>query len=339
MRNKSHRGCSAAFGRSAMSAMLLIGGMATPVLAADTIKFLYPWDKTNKANWEVVQEIGKLIKQKSGGQLDVKIFNRTVVPPFKQLQPVSAGAFDLHYTSTAYHAGATAIGQLGDTINPSGEKRRSSGLFDLVDKHYQKTQNLKVLGWAGSPGYHILLKNPVGADGGLKGLKLRGNPAYEPIISALGGTTVTLPPTQIYTSLQKNLIDGTAWVQHSMVERKFHEVVKYMARPRFGVSTNLLVMNLARFNKLDPKMQNVMLEIGKDFELIAPKYPRENAVFNEAEMLKKGVKLTKFGDQYAGKINALYNEGVWKRIIKQHGAEAEAIIKLAKEKGMVQNEE
>lgn len=307
--------------------------------AAETIKFLYPWDKANKANFDVVEEIAKLIKEKSGGEIDVKIFNRTVVPSFKQLQPISAGAFDLHYTSTAYHAGATAIGQLGDTINPSGPKRRSSGLFDLIDKHYQKTQNVKVLGWAGSPGYHILLKNPVGPDGGLKGLKLRGNPAYEPIISTLGGTTITLPPTQIYTSLQKNLIDGTAWVQHSMVERKFYEVVKYMARPRFGVSTNLLLMNLPRFNKLSPKMQVVMLEVGKEFEVIAPKHPRENAVFNETEMLKRGVKLTKFADKYAKQINQLYNEGVWKRIVKQHGAEAEAIIKIAKDKDMVQNEQ
>ncbi|MGE3245202.1 MAG: TRAP transporter substrate-binding protein [Beijerinckiaceae bacterium] len=323
------------FGQAVALAVMLPAGAAS---AAETIKFLYPWSKVNKANYDVAQDIAKLIKEKSGGELDVKVFNRTVVPPFKQLQPVSAGAFDLHYTSTAYHAGATAIGQLGDTIAPDPDKRRSSGLFDLVDKHYQKTQKLKVLGWTGSPGYQILLKKPVGPDGGLKGLKIRGNPAYEPIISAMGGTTVTLPAPQIYTALQKNLIDGAAWVQHSMVERKFYEVVKYMARPKFGVSTNILVMNLDRFNKLSPKMQKVMLDVGRAFDDIAPKYPRENAVYNENEMQKKGVKFTKFGDQYVSKINDLYNNGVWKRIVKQHGAEAEAIIKLAKEKNLVQSE-
>lgn len=187
----------------AASACAMMALAAGPVSGAESIKFLWPWTKVNKANWDIVQSVIKDIEKLSSGNIKVQAFNRTVVPPFKQLQPISAGAFDLHYTSTGYHAGATSMGQLGDTLKKDPKLRRSSGLFDLLDKHYQKTQNIKLLGWAGTPGYHILLKNPIGPSGDLKGLKIRGNPAYKPLIDALGGTMITLPAPQIYTSMQK----------------------------------------------------------------------------------------------------------------------------------------
>ncbi len=300
--------------------------------AAENIKFLWPWTKVNKANWDIVQLIKKDIESLSKGKIKVAVFNRTVVPPFKQLQPVSAGAFDLHYTSTGYHAGATSMGQLGDTLQKDPKLRRGSGLFALLDKHYQKAQNLKLLGWAGTPGYHILLKKPIGPSGDLKGLKIRGNPAYKPLIDALGGTMITLPAPQIYTSMQKNLIDGASWVQHSMIQRKFYEVAKYMARPVFGTSTQVLLFNLTRWNKLGKDEQAALIQTGKNFEYNADKIVSADAEVNLKGMLAKGVKTTNYGPKYFDRVQQIYNDGVWKRIAKKHGKEAEAMIKLIKEK-------
>lgn len=303
-----------------------------PASAQQTIKFLWPWTKVNKANYDIVEAVKKDIDKLSGGKIKVRDFNRTVVPPFKQLQPVSSGAFDLHYTSTGYHAGATSMGQLGDTLKKDPKLRRSSGLFDMLDKHYQKTQKLKLLGWAGTPGYHILLKKPIGPSGDLKGLKIRGNPAYKPLIDALGGTMITLPAPQIYTSMQKNLIDGASWVQHSMVQRKFYEVAKYMARPVFGTSTQVLLMNLARYNKLSDEEKKVMQQAGMNFEHTADRIVSADAKVNLKGMLEKGVKITKYGPKYYDRIQQIYNEGVWKRIAAKHGKEAEEMIKVIKDK-------
>lgn len=305
-----------------------------PALSADTIKFLWPWTKVNRANFDIVQSVIKDIETLSKGNIKVKSFNRTVVPPFKQLQPISAGAFDLHYTSTGYHAGATSMGQLGDTLKKDPKLRRGSGLFDLLDKHYQKSQNIKLLGWAGTPGYHILLKKPIGPSGDLKGLKIRGNPAYKPLIDALGGTMITLPAPQIYTSMQKNLIDGASWVQHSMVQRKFYEVAKYMARPIFGTSTQVLLMNLAKYNKMSDANKKALLQAGKNFELAADRIVAADAKVNLKGMFDRGVKITKYGPAYYDRIQQIYNDGVWARIAKKHGKEAVDMIKIIKEKGV-----
>ena len=321
-----------------LAALLAAGlGLIQPA-AAEELKLLLAWSQDNEANWRTAQALADKLAERSQGRLTLRIFDPTVVPAMKQLQPVSAGAFDLNYTSPGYHADATSIGSLGDTVVPDPEKRRSTGLFDMVDQNYQSTQNVKMLGWAAKEGYQFLLKNPVGPDGGLKGLKIRGNPAYEPIISALGGTTVTLASNEIYPSLQKNLIDGSAWVQSSMMSNRFDEVAGYMARPAFGAATLILVMNLDKFESLSPEDQQVMLDLGRDFEVLSRQISAEVSAHDIEGMLAHGVQYTEFGAEYANRINQIFNEGVWQRTIAQHGAAAQAIIDKIKETGMAQDE-
>lgn len=317
---------------AATGALAVIGSAGAA--NAETLKFLIPWTSANESNAKTADAIMKAVKEASNGRLEFKLFGPAVVPPFQQLQPVSSGAFDVHYTSTAYHAKETGIGQLGDTVIRDPEKRRSSGYWDAVDKHYQTKHNLKIIGNAGSTGYQIILKEPVGPDGGLAGRKIRSNPAYDGIVRALSGTPVLLPPTQIYPALQKGLVDGAAWTVHSIESNKFHEVAKYLARPEFAVSTNLLVVNLDKWKKLSPEDQKALLEVGRKFETIAYEIPAAIQKRDEEFMKKNAGGFTQFGEKYAKQINKIYNEGIWNQIIRQHGDEARAIVDLIKEKNI-----
>lgn len=117
-----------------------------------------------------------------------------------------------------------------------------------------------------------------------------------------------------------------------MIQRKFYEVAKYMARPVFGTSTQVLLINLARFNKLGDADKKVLLQAGKNFEYSADNIVSADAKVNLKGMLDKGVKITKYGPKYYDRIQQIYNDGVWARIAKKHGKEAEEMIKIIKAK-------
>lgn len=321
----------------AISAAVAIWALSAPLAqAAETLKFLMPWTSANESNAKTATAIMAAVKDATKGEIELRLFGPSVVPPFQQLQPVSSGAFDIHYTSTAYHAKETGIGQLGDTVTRDPVKRRESGYWDAIDKHYQTKHRVKVIGNAGSTGYQIILKSKIGNDGGLAGRKIRSNPAYDSLVRALGGTPVLLPPTQIYTALEKGLVDGAAWTVHSVESNKFHEVAKILARPTFAVSTNLLVVNLEKWKKLPPAQQKGLLEAGRKFEELAYSIPAEIAARDEAYVLKNGGALSNFGDKYARQINTIYNEGIWEQVIRQHGDEAREIVALIKAKNIAQ---
>lgn len=307
---------------------------ASTVQAKEVMKYLYPWSPALVSNEEMRKWMFEEIKKDSKGDIEFRLFGPSVVPPFQQLQPVSSGAFDIHFTSPAYHGKDTGIGQLGDTVDPDPEKRRSSGFWDAVDKYYQTKHRLKVIANAGAPGYQILLKEAIGEDGGLKGRKIRSNPAYDSLIRHLGGSPVTLPPAQIYTSLQKGLVDGSAWPLHSLQSQKFNEVVKFMARPVFGRSTNLLLMNLAKWNALKPEQQKALLAVGRKLEDVAMQIPARIAAEDEAFMLKSGAQLTNYSAEHAKRINEIYNAGIWERVIKQHGDDAKLIVDIIQKSGV-----
>ena len=119
---------------------------AGPALAqTKTIKLLSSWDRTNFATFEAALIFQEEVKKGSGGKLEVDIKGPETVPPFQQLQPVSAGVFDILFTHGVYHAGAKGLTLVADAMEPDLDRRRSSGVFDYFDTYYQKHNKLTMV--------------------------------------------------------------------------------------------------------------------------------------------------------------------------------------------------
>lgn len=318
---------------SVAAALLLLTGSVAQ--AAQTLRLLMPWNQSSAGNIAVGNHLIKTIEEMTGGEIKITKFDNGVVPPFEQLEPVSSGVFDLHYTNPAYHAGDTMIGQIVDTTVADAEKRHASGLWDLIDKAYQK-RNLKLIAAGPSTGFQFLVRD-VSPDGTLKGLKIRSNPAYDGTIRALGGAPVQLPIGEVYTSMQSGLIDGTAFPVHGVVSAKMGEVSKFQVRPVFGQGTALVLMNLTKFNKLSPELQKKMLAAGRQFEDTCFKVVAVIAAADEAELVKSGVPTKRLNDTAASQINQYYNQSLWDQAAKTGGAEAAEIIKFVKDHELVFN--
>jgi len=52
-------------------------------------------------------------------------------------------------------------------------------------------------------GYQVFLKDSLSANYDFNGHKIGGTTSYHGVIQALGGSPVMLPPSQIYTTLEK----------------------------------------------------------------------------------------------------------------------------------------
>ena len=191
---------------------------------AQQFKLLGGWAENNvNAYWPGAQ-YKKNLEAASAGKMTVAISGPEAVPPFEQLQPVTAGAFDIVYTHPTYHSkGLAGVAE----IIPFGlEQWRSSGVWDYIDKYYQKTHNVKLLALValGTEGYHCYLKAP------------------------LGGVPVVMPMGDVYTSIEKGVVDGGCAPANVMLATKHHEVAKYRVEPRFGLLVSMIAINLDRFN-------------------------------------------------------------------------------------------
>jgi len=320
---------------SAMAVVAAAVTIAPPEASAEEFKLISGWPQNFPFTEEVIPRFIEIVKQEAGGDVSVTVSGPDTVPSFEQLQPVQAGVFDMLYTHGAYHSGTTGIGLAIDAVVNDPVRRRTEGIFEFMDKHYQQ-QGMKLIALpsTGTKGFGFYLRDPITGTPGLEGRKLRGTVTYHPLIKALGGVPVNLPPGDIYTGLQRGTVDGAAWALVGAEAYKWDEVIDYIAKPTFGQLSLMILMNLDRWNELSPKMQAAITEAGRLIEIEAIAVFDKMQVDEELSLQKKGMKITEFKQEEAARFEQTFSNGVWSVAGTASKSEAEQMRALAKSKGM-----
>jgi len=314
-------------------ALLVVAMSAAPALAAE-YRMLTSWDKSNPAVPLLAEGFAKNVEAASKGNIKFVLSGPETVPGFEQLQPVASGAFHMLFTHGIYHYGQTGISVGLDAVRGTIEERRASGLFEALDKDYQKL-GLKVIGvpLSAKVGFAFALKSPVGPEGDLRGKKIRGTPTYHPLIRMLGAAPVVLPIPEVYTALEKGVIDGAGSPVVGLLGVRWHEVAKYVAEPSFGFAHQLFLMNLSTWNRFSDADKKLLLDEGRKMEDLWYREYDRMAEAEIKELVAKGVTLTKLGPSPA-KLNEVWGEGLWELAEKKSPAEAKQLHAIAKSKGL-----
>jgi TRAP-type C4-dicarboxylate transport system substrate-binding protein len=305
-------------------------------VSATNLKLLTSWNKDNWPTYAVLDQFHKNVKAIGKGKVTLTISGKEVVPPFEQLQPVSSGVFDMLFSHGIYHAGSKGLAFTFDAIDNGAKKRRDAGLIDYIDKYYQKHNNMKVLGIvaASNQGYHIFLKKPLSVAGDLKGRKIRGTMSYHGVIRLLGASPVVLPGGQIYTALEKGVIEGAAWPAAGMLSMKHYEVAKYKVRPTFGTSNLGFWINLNKWKTLSKGDQKILVDAAKKTEIEMPGIG-DQILKEEGKALEKfGVKVTNLTAAKHAEVKKVWAESMWKISQKCCSDGANGIRALAKKAGL-----
>ena len=275
------------------------------------------------------------LKEISGGKMSVRFNGPDVIPTFEQFQPVQAGVFDLLVTHMSYHAGTIGLGVAVDATTADPTKRRvAGGAFDFLDKEYNKV-GMKIIALPPLTPYQFVLKSPLtGNTPSFKGLKLRSNPSIQNLIKSLGGAPVTMAGGEVYTALQKGVIDGAPWTTVGVRDFKWNEVADYLVRPTFASLSLMLAMNLNKYNALSAEEKNWLHEAGKKTEFDSLAYYKELGDSEIVDLKKGGMKETWLSKEDAAQVEKYWNDGVWAMAIDKSGKVAEDFKKLAIEQGL-----
>ena len=104
--------------------------------------------------------------------------------------------------------------------------------------------------------YHIYTNK--GFDGSLKGQKTRITPVYREFFAALGGTVVQTSPGELYTALERGVVDGYGWPIAGIFDLGWQDRTKARVDPGFYGSENGILMNLASWKALTPAQQGFL---------------------------------------------------------------------------------
>lgn len=297
-------------------------GGGTPKQQADTAKSAKPiewkilssWGPEEREVYEFLIPFVEELNKKAEGRLKVSWFGPESVPPFEQFKPVVDGVFDALFTNGAYHMGEIAVGSMIEMgVCKSLQQAKELGLVDLVAEAYEK-KGLKLITPVQSGGYHIILRNKKIDKADLTGLKIRATPLYQTMIERLGGATVNAPASEIYTLLEKGVVDGACWPASDAIKYKWNEVARYQVRPKFGQVYYPLFASLKTWNKLPPDLQKLIMDTADAMSTEVRDRLVKGQEEEEKKLVEMGMEVISLPPEEGKKLVEAFYRGNWEKL-------------------------
>ncbi len=100
----------------------------------------------------------------------------------------------------------------------------------------------------------------------LEGMKIRTTGAWADILKKLGASPTVLAPADIYTALERKVIDATEFITPATnLKLGYHKIARYIVFPGVHQPThaNEVVLRIEDWNKLSEKTRSRMVDAGK----------------------------------------------------------------------------
>ena len=182
------------------------------------------------------------------------------------------------------------------TMDPVKSVTIARRVYDKVpylSKVFEDKFNQKLIGLIADNGYNLGTTFEWNQVSDLKGRKLAGAGLNLKWLEYAGAVPVQSSLPESYTSMQTGVYQGWIMFPSGYVNFKLHEVGKYYTEIGFGAITwHGLTINRARWAKLPKDVQNIILEVGREYEAKTGTVNLE-AYPKQLEQLRKGGAIVK----------------------------------------------
>src|SRR5262252_1066590 len=205
------------------------------------------------------------------------------MPPFEVGNALKSGVVDLANSTGAFYTNVMPEADSWKlTERPMSELRKNGG-YDYMSHLYAEKMNAIFLARHvdGNP-FHLYLNKPISSPD-LTGLKIRITPVYRDFFQALGATVVQTAPGEVYTALERGVVDGYGWPITGIFDLGWHEKTKYRVDPGFYSAEVSILVNKSAWAKLSAEQRQVIADAAAWIEAQAADVAQEN----EADIAKQ----------------------------------------------------
>jgi TRAP-type C4-dicarboxylate transport system substrate-binding protein len=162
--------------------------------------------------------------------------------------------------------------------------------------------------------FHLYLNKKI-EKADLTGLKIRITPVYRDFFQALNANVVTTAPGEVYTALERGVVDGYGWPIGGLFDLNWQQHTKYRVDPGFYDAEVSLVVNLDKWKALNPKQREFLESMAGELEQ-QNDYWKQYAVEEAKRQSEAGIQTIKFDDEQTKVyLNKAY-EVAWAAMIK-----------------------
>ncbi|RLB40626.1 MAG: hypothetical protein DRH12_09755 [Deltaproteobacteria bacterium] len=268
----------------------------------------------------------KRVKVLTKGRLEITPYPAgAIVPTFEGLDALQNNVLQAIHTWPGYFAGKepgfAAISDMVAAYTDPWQKDTwmyYKGGWQMLNEMY-RPYNAITVGWMFWGTESMVSKKPIRRMEDFKGLKMRVPQGMTAMLfQKLGASVVVLPGGEVYSALDKGVIDTADWATISMNNRMgFYQIAKYTNYPGFhSMPLGDFTVNMDEWKKLPDDIKQILKTACREWCWDS----RERIAVDDlrviGELKKKGVHIIKWSNEDLFRVRAVAME-VWDEYAKK----------------------
>lgn len=303
------------------------GGAGT---APVTLKVVSAWAENNSMN-DALWMLRDVVKEKSQGKLVLQWGGGPeAIPAFELADSLRSGVVDVAWTAHTYNTAQIPVveGAKFSSLTPAEE--RQSGAAAFYDQLYKEKLNAHYLG-KGTPGltYNLYTNFQVTKLDDFKGKAMRVTPAYAAFVEALGASSITTDPGEVYSALERKMVQGYGWPSVGIADFGWEEVTKYVIEPSFYQVDVIALVNQNAWDKLSPELQKILEDSMQEVETKAAEHFKAKIAEDRQKLQAKGLQVLKLEGDVAQQYLKVASDAGWAKVLQkdaQNGAKLQRLL-------------
>ena len=261
--------------------------------------------------------LAKNVEAMTQGRLKMQVFaGGELVPPLEVFDAVSQGrAVQCGSTAPYYYAGKVPESQFYSDL-PFGMPHRGKmawlycgGGMELFREIYKPYNLYPIMMLSTGTQMGGWFRKEINSLADLKGLKMRIPGLAGKVMAKAGVNVVNLPGSEVYTALERGVIDATEWVSPLYDSRLgLYQAAKYYYYPAWHepATTVPLVVNTKAWEALPDDLKIIVeMACAESVSWTLAKADVQNGPILKELVEQKGVKLCKFPDDVIRKLHKI----------------------------------
>ncbi|SHK57085.1 TRAP-type mannitol/chloroaromatic compound transport system, substrate-binding protein [Reichenbachiella agariperforans] len=268
--------------------------------------------------------LAKWVEQMSGGRLKIEVYGGgELIPSLECFDAVSHGAVEMMSGSGYYWAGKIPAATFFSSI-PFGVSAQqmntwilNAGGQKLWEEIYAPFNLIPLPG--GNTGQQAggWYNKEINTIEDYKGLKIRMPGIGGKVINKVGGTSVLVAGGELFTNLERGVIDATEWIgPYHDYKMGFHRVAKHYYFPGWHEPGTVLemAMNKDKYNELPKDLQEILYAaIMRLNQWMLLEFDAQNAIYLQ-KMIDEGVDIRAFSPEVLAPLRQASKEVITEMI-------------------------
>lgn len=265
-------------------------------------------------SYKCFEDFCERVKGATNGRLVIQPFAAgAVTGPFETLDAVTAGVLQAQSSWPGWWTGKDAgLAVISDFVFGYEHPWQAEAWFyhrgglQMLRQAYAKYNAFPVgVSWWGVES--IVSKKPINKMEDFKGVKVRSPQGMTAeILTKLGASIVVLPGGEVYSALDKGVVDAADWATISMNQRMgFQEVAKFPTKLFHSMPAQEFTVNMDAWKKLPDDIKAIVSTAVREWTWDQIQRIAVDDVRVTRELATKGVTVTSWNDAEMVKIRAL----------------------------------